>query len=148
MLFFLCGISTLHFFVSVALAAHTIRFFNYCGTGTPTIVTHSSRTSLDGGATYSSANDDDGVIYTFLEQGSCGNDGKECTTVNIDLTIPEASISQTNNFSVPLSLQYSCANNSTHFAQCYFSNCDPTPILCDSFDSELIVTFCPLPLHN
>ncbi|KAK0442604.1 hypothetical protein EV421DRAFT_569584 [Armillaria borealis] len=141
MLLFLC---TLPFFVSVASASHIIRFFNYCGFGTPTIVTHSSRTTLDGGTTFSSNNDDDGVIYTFLEQGSCGNDGTKCTTVDVDLTVPEASISRASKYSVPLSLQYSCANNSIYFAQCYSSNCAPTPISCNSFDSQLIITFCPL----
>ncbi|KAK0218588.1 hypothetical protein EDD85DRAFT_352555 [Armillaria nabsnona] len=141
MLFFLC---TLPFFVSLTSASHIIRFFNYCGSGTPTIVTHSSRTTLDSGATYSSNNDDDGVIYAFLEQGSCGKNGTECTTVDVDLTIPEASISKASEYSVPLSLQYSCANNSINFAQCYSSNCAPTPVSCNSFDSNLIITFCPL----
>ncbi|KAK0193129.1 hypothetical protein F5146DRAFT_1000223 [Armillaria mellea] len=100
---FLC---TLPSFVSVRVtASHTIRFFNYCGFGTPTIFTHGKRTSVDSRTTYSSNNDNDDVIYTFLEQGSCGNDGIKCTTVGVDLTIPEASISQTSKFSVPLSLQ-------------------------------------------
>ncbi|KAK0193195.1 hypothetical protein F5146DRAFT_372892 [Armillaria mellea] len=141
MLYFLC---TLPFFVSVVSASHSIRFFNYCGSGTPTIVTHGSRTSLDVGTTFLSNSDVDGVIHSFLEQGTCGNNGTECTTVDVDLTIPEASISKTNQFSVPLSLQYSCANNSIYFAECYSSNCNPTPISCNSFDSQLIITFCPL----
>ncbi|KAK0470443.1 uncharacterized protein EV420DRAFT_115011 [Desarmillaria tabescens] len=147
MLLFLCTISTLSFsfFISAASAAHTIRFFNYCGSGTPTIVTHNSRTSInDGTGTYSSANANDGVLHAFLEQGSCGNDGEECSTVDVDLAVPVASVSQTDKFSVPLSLQYSCANNSIYFAQCYDSNCAPTPISCNSFDSDLIITFCPL----
>ncbi|KAK0486676.1 hypothetical protein EDD18DRAFT_671097 [Armillaria luteobubalina] len=141
MLFFL---RTLPFFVSAVSGSHSIRFFNYCGSGTPTIVTRGSRTSLDVGITFYSNNDDGGVIHSFLEQGTCGNNGTECTTVDVDLTIPEASISKTSEFSVPLSLQYSCANNSIYFAQCYSSNCTPTPISCNSFDSQLIITFCPL----
>ncbi|PBK60691.1 hypothetical protein ARMSODRAFT_965793 [Armillaria solidipes] len=141
MLFFLC---TLPFFASVVTASHTIRFFNYCGSGKPTIFTHGKRTSVDSTTTYSSNNNNDGVIYTFLEQGSCGNDGIKCTTVGVDLTIPEASLSRTSEYSVPLSLQYSCANGSIYFAQCYSSNCAPTPISCDSFNSDLIITFCPL----
>ncbi|SJK99112.1 uncharacterized protein ARMOST_02398 [Armillaria ostoyae] len=139
MLFFLC---TLPFFASVVTASHTIRFFNYCGSGTPTIFTHSKRTSVDSRTTYSSDNDDDGEIYTagYLELLSL----EICTTVGVDLTIPEASFSQTSEYSVPLSLQYSCANGSIYFAQCYSSNCAPTPISCDSFNSDLIITFCPL----
>ncbi|PBK90939.1 hypothetical protein ARMGADRAFT_1082186 [Armillaria gallica] len=135
---------TLPFFVSVVSASHAIRFFNYCGSGTPTIFTHGKRTSVNSRTTYSSNNDDDGGIHTFLEQGSCGNDGVKCTTVGVDLTIPEASLSRTGKYSVPLSLQYSCANGSIYFAQCYSSDCAPTPISCDSFNSDLIITFCPL----
>ncbi|KAG7444578.1 uncharacterized protein BT62DRAFT_1007573 [Guyanagaster necrorhizus] len=91
MLFFL---STLSFSLSVASASHTIRFFNYCGSGTPSIVTHNSKTSLNSTGTYYSDNANDGTIHTFLDQGSCGDDEEKCTTVNVDLTIPEASISQ------------------------------------------------------
>ncbi|KAK0237456.1 hypothetical protein EDD85DRAFT_951640 [Armillaria nabsnona] len=132
MLLFLC---TLPFFVSVVSASHNIRFLNYCGSGTPTIFTHGKRTSVNSRTTYSSNNDGDGGIHTFLEQGSCGNDGVKCTTVGVDLTIPEASLSRTGKYSVPLSLQYSCANGSIYFAQCYSSDCAPTPISCDSFSN-------------
>ncbi|KAK0490127.1 hypothetical protein EDD18DRAFT_1416732 [Armillaria luteobubalina] len=135
---------TLPFFVSAVAASHTIHFLNYCGSGTPTVYTHGKRTSIDDGTTYSSNEDDYGVIYTFLEQGSCGNDGIKCTTVGVDLTIPEASLSKKSKYSVPLSLQYSCANGSVYFAQCYSLGCAPTPISCNSFNSELIMTFCPL----
>ncbi|KAK0472285.1 hypothetical protein IW261DRAFT_1571114 [Armillaria novae-zelandiae] len=137
---------TLLSFISVVSASHTIRFFNYCGSGTPTIYTHGKRTSVDSRTTYSSNNDNDGVIYTFLEQGSCGNDGRKCTTVGVNLTIPEASFSKTNKYSVPLSLQ--CVTLPSH---CYILitplEDTPVPMAASAFLNAIPQTAHPRPYH-
>ncbi|EED80910.1 hypothetical protein POSPLDRAFT_95888 [Postia placenta Mad-698-R] len=77
-------------FVQVNAESHTVTFNNRCGYGTP-YLRASNGAVLSTGGSYTSNGALVGAIavpqctYSYLQTGSCGNNGEECTLIETTL---------------------------------------------------------------
>ncbi|KAF7351754.1 Glycopeptide [Mycena sanguinolenta] len=144
--------------------SHTVTFENNCGFGTPTLIRQGSvivgqgDVILSTGDPYTSDGPLTGAI-AYLQTGSCGLNGENCTTVETTLVNPTSpgtgSISDItlvppHAFSVPTGFGYLGACSGAG-ADCTSANCDtafrfPTDhseaVACEADDADLVILFC------
>ncbi|KAK0504504.1 hypothetical protein EDD18DRAFT_1327196 [Armillaria luteobubalina] len=99
--------------------AYIVRLENDCGSGSPSVIREDG-TRVDRANSYESS----GVVSVFLDQGSCGPLGENCSTVRVNESGRVVGSSST---SVPIALLYSG------------EYLNPTIAVAD----HLTVTFCP-----
>ncbi|KAJ6462141.1 hypothetical protein C8R45DRAFT_1178586 [Mycena sanguinolenta] len=136
--------------------SHTVTFENKCGFGTPTLISEGGAV-LSTGAPYTSGPLIGAIAY--LQTGSCGLYGQNCTVVEITLmnpTIPgtgsisDISLVPPHDFSVATGFGYLGACSGAG-ADCTNSACpnafkEPTDhseaVACHADDADLVVLFC------
>ncbi|KAK0221342.1 hypothetical protein IW262DRAFT_892836 [Armillaria fumosa] len=81
--------------------AYIVRLENNCGSGSPTVIREDG-TWVDRANSYESS--ESGIVSVFLDQGSCGPLGENCSTVRVNESGWAVGSSST---SVPITLLYS-----------------------------------------
>ncbi|KAJ3767392.1 hypothetical protein FB446DRAFT_755086 [Lentinula raphanica] len=126
--------------------SHTIRFSNFCGTGTP--ILQENGVVVSTGAAYITNGPLTAIAY--LDVGSCGSNGEGCTVVESTLNNAEGSSTTINmtSFSVPTGFGYynGCDGEG---GDCTRAGCpgatgiiSPFPIECNDENVDLAITFC------
>ncbi|KAJ3713524.1 hypothetical protein C8R42DRAFT_646806 [Lentinula raphanica] len=126
--------------------SHTIRFSNFCGTGTP--ILQENGVVVSTGAAYITNGPLTAIAY--LDVGSCGSNGEGCTIVESTLNNAEGSSTTINmtSFSVPTGFGYynGCDGEG---GDCTRAGCpgatgiiSPFPIECNDENVDLAITFC------
>ncbi|KAJ6471599.1 hypothetical protein C8R47DRAFT_1222128 [Mycena vitilis] len=140
----------------VRAETHTVSFVDNCGFGTPTLI--QGENVLSTGAPYTT----NGPLISaiaYLQTGSCGFNGENCTTVEITLANPtspgvgsiaDLTLIPPHAFSVATSVEYSSGCNGTG-AACTSSNCPtayhlptdpPVEVSCQTDNVGIVITFC------
>ncbi|KAF9476658.1 hypothetical protein BDN70DRAFT_882125 [Pholiota conissans] len=126
-----------------ARASHTISFINNCGFGTPTLL--QGNTVLSTGGAFTSNGWPSAIA--FLQTGSCGINGEDCTFVDITPTNSGSGVSV--NISVPPpplsargSVKFAFTNGCSGTETCTGTKCATTPVECDAPNANLAITFC------
>ncbi|EIM83160.1 uncharacterized protein STEHIDRAFT_182876 [Stereum hirsutum FP-91666 SS1] len=140
--------------VNVQAESHTITFANYCGYGTPTLVSQSGQILSTGGA-YNAGGPIIGAI-AYLQTGGCGLNGDYCTTVETTLkngvgaSSTDITLIPDHEFNVAAGFGYynGCDNTG---ADCTYYGCPtafyvPTDthvqVGCSTDNVDLTITFC------
>ncbi|CCM02597.1 uncharacterized protein FIBRA_04700 [Fibroporia radiculosa] len=125
---------------------HTVSFTNNCGYGTPNLVAESG-TLLSDGAPLTMNGPLIGAV-AFLQTGNCGNDGEDCTTVNITLENGENSFTVNPPYGSSISVKFYNGCDGLG-VDCGVSGCSgPQPLGVSSFANctapnvDLEITFC------
>ncbi|KAI5115216.1 hypothetical protein M0805_008812 [Coniferiporia weirii] len=142
--------------VSVHAESHTVLFINNCGFGTPTLIQGTNVLSTGDAFTI------DGPLIAaiaYLQTGSCGFDGENCTLVETTLQNPvspgvasgtDISLIPPHAFSVASGFGYysgcdgfgaDCTN--ADCAAAFHNPGDPQPqVVCEADNINLAITFC------
>ncbi|KAH9830057.1 uncharacterized protein C8Q71DRAFT_911618 [Rhodofomes roseus] len=120
---------------------HTVTFTNNCGYGTPELWSQSGQLLSSGGAAYTT----NGPAYdliAYLQDGTCGQNGANCTVVDVTLANGDSSAEI---FFVARETEDPCVSFS------FYNGCDgigetcPTtssPKTCAADNVDIEITFC------
>ncbi|KAJ7132767.1 hypothetical protein C8R43DRAFT_1023241 [Mycena crocata] len=148
--------SLLVFAASVYAESHTVKFDNRCGYGTPQLIKGGEVLTT---TSYTSKGELAAAI-AYLQTGSCGFNGEQCTLLEMTMTNPlqvgggssaDISLIEPHTFSVPTRIEFyggcdgigtTCASRECTTA---FKQPDDTwvQVACQDDDANLLIIFCP-----